>query len=121
MPKNIKEVQKFLELANYYKQFIKNFARIIAPLHLLVRKEEKQRQKEEQEETFRRLKEVFIIKLVLAILDLNKKIRVEADILDYTTREILLVKYGYQALATRTNFGMVSHCQKNQKEPLAGV
>jgi len=41
MPKNIKEVQKFLELANYYKQFIKNFARIIAPLHLLVRKEEK--------------------------------------------------------------------------------
>jgi len=40
-PKNVKEVQKFLGLANYYRQFIKDFARIIVPLHLLVRKEEK--------------------------------------------------------------------------------
>ena len=29
-PKNVKEVQKFLELANYYRWFIKNFARIAA-------------------------------------------------------------------------------------------
>jgi len=40
-PKNIKEVQKFLELANYYRWFIKNFARIAALLHQLVRKEKK--------------------------------------------------------------------------------
>ena len=37
----MKEVQKFLGLANYYRQFIKNFARIVASLHLLVRKEKK--------------------------------------------------------------------------------
>ena len=42
-PRNIKEVQKFLGLANYYRQFIKDFARIAAPLHLLVKKEEKWR------------------------------------------------------------------------------
>jgi len=35
VPKNM--IQKFLGLANYYRQFIKNFARIAAPLHLLVR------------------------------------------------------------------------------------
>ena len=40
-PKNVKEVQKFLELANYYRWFIKNFARIAALLHQLVRKEKK--------------------------------------------------------------------------------
>jgi len=40
-PKNIKKVQKFLGLANYYRRFIKNFARIAAPLHVLVRKEQK--------------------------------------------------------------------------------
>jgi len=40
-PKNIKEVQKFLGLANYYRQFIRNFAKIAAPLHKLVRKEQK--------------------------------------------------------------------------------
>jgi len=40
-PRNIKEVQKFLGLANYYRRFIKNFARIAAPLYMLVRKEQK--------------------------------------------------------------------------------
>jgi len=40
-PRNIKEVQKFLGLANYYRRFIKNFAKIAAPLHVLVRKEQK--------------------------------------------------------------------------------
>jgi len=39
--RNVKEVQKFLGLANYYKRFIKDFARIAVPLHALVRKEQK--------------------------------------------------------------------------------
>ena len=39
--RNVKEVQKFLGLANYYRRFIKDFARIAAPLHKLVRKEQK--------------------------------------------------------------------------------
>jgi len=33
-------------------------------------------------------------KPVLAILNLDKEMKVEADILDYTTGEVLLVKYG---------------------------
>jgi len=33
---SIKEVQKFLELANYYRQFIKDFARVVVPLYLLI-------------------------------------------------------------------------------------
>jgi len=41
VPRNIKEVQKFLGLTNYYRRFIKDFARIVAPLHVLVRKEQK--------------------------------------------------------------------------------
>jgi len=40
-PRNVKEVQKFLGLANYYRRFIKNFARIAALLHVLVRQEQK--------------------------------------------------------------------------------
>ena len=38
------------------------------------------------------MKEVFIIELVLAILDLDKKIQVEVDVLDYVTEEVLLTK-----------------------------
>ena len=40
-PRSVKEVQKFLGLANYYRRFIKDFARIVALLHVLVRKEQK--------------------------------------------------------------------------------
>jgi len=40
-PRNVKEVQKFLGLANYYRRFIKDFAKLVVPLHMLVRKEEK--------------------------------------------------------------------------------
>ena len=38
-PRNIKEVQKFLGLTNYYRRFIKDFTKIAAPLYMLVRKE----------------------------------------------------------------------------------
>ena len=43
MPQCVKNVQKFLELANYYWRFVKDFAKIAKPLHQLVRKEEKWR------------------------------------------------------------------------------
>jgi len=35
----MKDVQKFLGLANYYKQFVKDFARIVRPLYEMIRKE----------------------------------------------------------------------------------
>jgi len=39
--KCVKDVQKFLELANYYHQFIKSFASIARSLHDLVKKNQK--------------------------------------------------------------------------------
>ena len=91
-PRNIKEVQKFLGLANYYRRFIKNFARIAAPLYMLVRKEQKWKWEKEQKKAFERLKAVFTIEPVLAIPDINREIRVEADASDYTTRGVLSTK-----------------------------
>ena len=41
VPKSVKDMQKFLELANYYRQFVKDFARIAKPLHEITRKETK--------------------------------------------------------------------------------
>jgi len=39
--KTVKEVQKFLGLANYYRQFVKDFAKLAKLLYRLVRKNEK--------------------------------------------------------------------------------
>ena len=91
-PRNIKEVQKFLGLANYYRRFIKNFARIAAPLHVLVRKEQKWKWEKEQEEAFEELKAVFTTEPILAIPDIDREIRVEADASDYMTGGVLLMK-----------------------------
>ena len=41
IPKCVKNIQKFLGLANYYCQFIQNFAFITRPLHNMVKKEQK--------------------------------------------------------------------------------
>jgi len=92
IPRNIKEIQKFLGLANYYRRFIKNFTRIAAPLHIVVRKEQKWKWEKEQE-VFERLKTVFTTEPILAIPDIDREMRVEADALDYATGEMLSTKY----------------------------
>ena len=37
-PKNVKDVRKFLGLANYYRRFIKDFTRVARPINMLMRK-----------------------------------------------------------------------------------
>jgi len=34
-PKNIKNIRKFLGLANYYRRFIKDFAQVARPMNVL--------------------------------------------------------------------------------------
>ena len=72
-PKCVKDMQKFLGLANYYHRFIEGFASIARPLHDMVKKDQKWNWTEKQEGAFRELKERFIKELVLAALDLDKK------------------------------------------------
>jgi len=40
-PKNVKDIRKFLGLANYYRRFIKDFARVARPMNVLTWKDEK--------------------------------------------------------------------------------
>ena len=41
VPKSVKNIQKFLGLANYYRRFVKGFAKIARLLYELTRKEQK--------------------------------------------------------------------------------
>ena len=47
---------------------------------------------EKQEKAFRELKEQFTKEPILVALDLNKKMRIEVDALDYVTGEVLLME-----------------------------
>ncbi len=47
----------------------------------------------EVRKTFRELKKRFTKKLVLAVLDLDEKIRMEVDILDYVIMGVLSIGY----------------------------
>jgi len=40
-PRNVKDIRKFLGLANYYRRFIKDFARVARPMNVLTRKDVK--------------------------------------------------------------------------------
>jgi len=70
-PKCVKDVQKFLGLANYYRRFIKSFASIARPLHDMVRKDKKWDWTEKQEKAFKELKERFTKEPVLAVPDID--------------------------------------------------
>ena len=71
--KCVKNVQKFLRLANYYHRFIQGFIFIARPLHDMVRKDQKWEWIKKQEKMFGELKEKFTKEPVLAVLDLDKK------------------------------------------------
>ena len=58
-------------------------------MHNIVKKDQKWDWTEKQEEAFRELKKRFTKKLVLATPDLDKKIRMEVDVLDYTAGGVL--------------------------------
>jgi len=93
MPKSVKNVQKFLGLANYYRWFVKDFAKIARPLHEMTRKETKWSWGEKQKKVFEELKERFMTKPVLVILDLDREMRVEVDVSDFIIRGVLSMKY----------------------------
>ena len=46
--KSMKDVQKFLRLANYHRQFVKYFTRVAKPLHEMTRKDVKWNWRERQ-------------------------------------------------------------------------
>ena len=91
-PRCVKDVQKFLELANYYRWFIEGFATVARLLHNLVKKDKKWDWTEKQKKVFKELKEQFTKEPVLAVPDIDKKIRMEVDVLDYVTGRVLLME-----------------------------
>ena len=92
VPKTVRDVRKFLGLANYYRRFITNFAALAKPLNALTRKDEKWKWEEAQQKAFKRLKEIFTTRPLLVAPDLDKEFRVEADASNFATEGVLSIK-----------------------------
>jgi len=92
VPKTVRDVRKFLGLTNYYRQFVKDFAKLAQPLNNLTRKEEKWKWGDKQQEAFKQLKQVFMSRPLLVAPDIDKEFRVEADTSNFATGEVLSIK-----------------------------
>ncbi|CAF1063173.1 unnamed protein product [Brachionus calyciflorus] len=78
-PKNIKQLQSFLGLCNYYRRFAEKFSYIAQPLFIVLAKDAKYRWSEECEKAFNELKNALTSYPVLRIIDKKKPLKAYTD------------------------------------------
>lgn len=66
-PRNVKEIQRFIELASYFRRFIPGFSIIAKPLYDLLKKNAKFKFSEEENKAFETLKKYLAEKPIIAI------------------------------------------------------
>lgn len=80
IPKTQKEIKSFLGLVGYYRRFISNFAKIVAPLTKCLRKNHKVNyQDEEYIQAFELCKELLMNAPILAYPDFSKSFKLTTD------------------------------------------
>ena len=82
-PKNLKEIQSFLGLCNYYRRFIKDYAQITTPLTELTRKDQDYQWSEQAEAAFQTIKQRLTEAPTLKIPDENAEFSVTTDASDF--------------------------------------
>ncbi len=90
-PKSVPALKSFLGLTFYYCKFIKNFAKIAAPLTNLLKKSAVTYKWEATcDETFETLKGILVKALVLKLPDFDKDFEIHSNASDFAIREILV-------------------------------
>ncbi len=86
---NLKQVQRFLKFCNFYRRFIKNFAKIMKSLIKLIRKNVIFNWNEACKIAFELLKRTIIEASILTHFDLKKQIYIKNDSFDFVSAEVL--------------------------------
>ena len=81
-PTKVKDVQSFLGLVNFYRQFVKDFSKIAAPLHKLTRNDQKWKWDAMHQKAFDELKTRFTKQPILMMVDTTKELHIELDASD---------------------------------------
>lgn len=66
-PKDVKQIQAFIGLCNFYNRFIPNFSDTLSPLYALLKKGNKFKWEIPQQECFEKIKKIFINNNVLKL------------------------------------------------------
>ncbi|MBW0587799.1 hypothetical protein O181_127514 [Austropuccinia psidii MF-1] len=88
-PPNLKALQLFLGLANFYHRFIKSYSKKISSLTSFLKKDSFFPLNEEAFRQFHQLKEAFTIALILSHFDHSLPTIVETDSCDYALGAVL--------------------------------
>ncbi len=84
-------MRSFLGLASYYRKFIKNFAKIVAPLTNLLKKSAITYEWEEAcGEAFETLKGILVKAPVLKLPDFDKEFEIHSDASDFAIGGVLV-------------------------------
>ena len=79
VPKTRKQLKAFLGLTNYYRRFVKDYAKIAAPLNSLLKKDVEYKWSKECDTSFGLLKEKLISSPILAFADTQKPFFLSVD------------------------------------------
>lgn len=88
-PTCLTDVQAFIGFGNFYRRFVKDFSKIIAPMVALTRKGVKFQWDERCQGAFDKLKQAFTSAPILAPFDWEKEIILETDASDYVSAGVL--------------------------------
>ena len=125
VPRRVKDVRAFLGLANYYRKFVKDFAKIAGPLHDLTKKALKFQWTDECQAAFERLKSALIQAPILAYPDFTLPFDLYVDASDEALgmvlgqvqngREVVISYSGRKLLPAEKNYSVT------EREALAVV
>jgi hypothetical protein len=92
-PKSVLALRSFLGLASYYRKFIKNFAKIAAPLTNLLKKSAVTHEWERaRDEAFETLKGILVKAPMLKLLNFDKDFEIHSDASDFAIGRVLLTQ-----------------------------
>ena len=84
-PKDVKEIQRFAGLTNFYQKFVPNYAEMMAPLSDLLKKKNPWVWGDLQETAFQKIKKAFLKSATLAFPDPTKPYIIHCDASDFAT------------------------------------
>jgi hypothetical protein len=88
--KSVKRVQSFIDFANFYWKFIKNFSNLIMSIMTLIQKNTFFKWTEKTDQSFKKLKVMFISVSILVSFNHTCTIMMKTDFSDWCIDEILL-------------------------------